>query len=366
MSKRFMSLVAILLGAAAPLASAQELTIGDPAPKIEVKEFIKGESLDKLEKGKTYVVEFWATWCGPCRSSIPHLTELQKKQKDVTFLGVSVWEQDQGGVKPFVDEMGQKMDYRVALDAVPKGGSGDDGAMAKTWMKAARENGIPTAFIINGDGKIAWIGHPMTMDEPLEKIVSGSWDLPAAIAQRKQAKAQQLKLEGLQEKLQKASQSGNPKALLAVLDQAIAEDSTLEPLIGHYKFQILLSRRQDLDKALDYGQHLVDQVLHESADGLNAIARIIGSSGAGKPNPKLIKLAVSAAERADKLADGKQAPIADTLAKAQFDAGDVAKALETQERAVRLAKGTPAENDEGMKERLEQYRKAAKTTTGGH
>ena len=47
--------------------------------------------------------------------------------------------------------------------------------MAKTWMKAAEENGIPAAFVIR-DGKIAWIGHPMSMDEPLAKITAGEWN----------------------------------------------------------------------------------------------------------------------------------------------------------------------------------------------
>jgi len=60
------------------------------------------------------------------------------------------------------------------------------------------------------------------------------------------------------------------------------------------------------------------------------------------------------------MSEGKDAGIADTLAKAYFESGDVAKALENQERAMKLAVGTGLENDEDMKARLEQYRKAAK------
>ena len=45
---------------------------------------------------------------------------------------------------------------------------------------AAGQNGIPTAFIINGDGQVAWIGHPMGMDEPLAEIVDGTWDISVA------------------------------------------------------------------------------------------------------------------------------------------------------------------------------------------
>jgi thiol-disulfide isomerase/thioredoxin len=61
-------------------------------PPLKVAKWIKGKPVQRFEPGKVYVVEFWATWCGPCRRSIPHLTELAKKFKGkVTFIGVSIW-----------------------------------------------------------------------------------------------------------------------------------------------------------------------------------------------------------------------------------------------------------------------------------
>ena len=84
--------VAVAMACMANSVRAQTLGIGSPAPKIEVKEFVKGEPVKSFEQGKIYVVEFWATWCPPCRTSIPHLTEMQKKYKDVVFIGVSVFE----------------------------------------------------------------------------------------------------------------------------------------------------------------------------------------------------------------------------------------------------------------------------------
>jgi len=59
---------------------------------------------------------------------------------------------------PFVASMGDKIGYRVALDIVPEGGASEDGLMYKTWMTAARENGVPRAFIVDREGKVAWVG----------------------------------------------------------------------------------------------------------------------------------------------------------------------------------------------------------------
>jgi len=89
MWQRLLMAAVVLASGVAGSASAQELNVGDPAPKLAVKEFVKGEPIAGLDKGKLYVVEFWATWCGPCRQTIPHLTELQKKYPAITFLGIT-------------------------------------------------------------------------------------------------------------------------------------------------------------------------------------------------------------------------------------------------------------------------------------
>jgi thiol-disulfide isomerase/thioredoxin len=155
------------------LANASDLLPGSPAPKVAVKKWVKGKPLTAFQKGKTYVVEFWATWCGPCIASIPHLTEVAKKNKDVQFSGISVWEENKSQeVEKFVTKMGDKMDYTVAY-----GGNRD--GMADTWMKASGSNGIPTAFIVK-DMKVMWIGHPMEIEEPLKKVKSGKFDVKKA------------------------------------------------------------------------------------------------------------------------------------------------------------------------------------------
>ena len=154
-----MLLIAGMIGFTAPAAEK----IGDAAPKIEGVTIVKGKAISGFEKGKVYVVEFWATWCPPCLKSIPHLTTLQKKYGDkVVILGIS--SEKEKTVKTFVTKQGAGMDYIVALDTQRK--------MNAAYMKAFKQRGIPTAFIVDKNGKIAWVGHPMGMDKKLDSIVN--------------------------------------------------------------------------------------------------------------------------------------------------------------------------------------------------
>lgn len=173
---RILSLFALAL--ALPFAQADggpKLSPGAKAPKIEVSSWIKNGAIAKSDK--LLVVEFWATWCGPCRQSIPHLTELAKKfEGKVDFVGVSVYEradsfeQIEKNVAKFVESMGNQMDYHVALDT-------KDGKMAKNWMEASEQDGIPVAFIVDAKGIVEWIGHPMALEEPLQQAIEGKLDV---------------------------------------------------------------------------------------------------------------------------------------------------------------------------------------------
>jgi len=171
---RYMTAVAAVLLSAVVGQSqtTAPLTVGSKAPALQLSRWVKGDGISKLESGKVYVVEFWATWCGPCKGAIPHITELAHTYKDkVTFIGVSVAEGKpsqaiEDKVNAFVSDMGEKMDYLVARDT-------DSDAMLNTWMKAAEQKGIPTAFIVDGDGKIAWIGNPMrSLDKAIDQVLA--------------------------------------------------------------------------------------------------------------------------------------------------------------------------------------------------
>jgi len=167
----FAGSVYLLLTAGA--VSAIEL--GDPAPPLQVAGWVKGKPVNlKAGKGKqVYGVEFWATWCGPCKASIPHLTERQKKYADKGVVIIGVSHEEASVVKPFVEKMGDKMEYTVAVDR--------DKATYNAYMKAFGQGGIPHAFVIDKEGRIVWHGHPeRNLEETIEQILAGKYDLKAA------------------------------------------------------------------------------------------------------------------------------------------------------------------------------------------
>src|SRR5437764_4651078 len=90
------SALAVIGSAMCSLAGEPKLKVGDPAPKLQMGKWIQGEPVTEFKPGKAYLVEFWATWCGPCRVSIPHLNELHNKYKDqgLVVIGQDCFERD--------------------------------------------------------------------------------------------------------------------------------------------------------------------------------------------------------------------------------------------------------------------------------
>jgi thiol-disulfide isomerase/thioredoxin len=172
-----MNLKALLLRtslAAVFTTSTQAARLGDPAAALVIKAWINGSPVDVRDGKNIYVVEFWATWCPPCLTSIPHLTELQKKFKGKGVVIVGVSDETPDKVKPFVEKQAEKMDYVVALD--------DGRKTSEGYMKAFGQGGIPTAFIVGRDSKVLWVGHPMDgLEDALQQVVEGRYDLAAAI-----------------------------------------------------------------------------------------------------------------------------------------------------------------------------------------
>ncbi|WP_434725509.1 TlpA disulfide reductase family protein [Mesorhizobium sp. RIZ17] len=151
------------------------LQIESPAPSIEVETWLRGDPLTNFQPGKVYIVEFLATWCEPCVAAMRHLVQLQEKYKDsgLEVVGVAASEdaptaaEARAKLDAWLTEKCSNLNYRIAFDQT--------GEMNKLWMEPSLSVGIPTSFAVDRDGKIAFIGDTMKLDDVLPKVFNGSW-----------------------------------------------------------------------------------------------------------------------------------------------------------------------------------------------
>jgi thiol-disulfide isomerase/thioredoxin len=182
-----------LLAALLPLFSLAQsdqmptLLVGDPAPKIQVSEWVKGTRISEFRKGDVYVIDYWSTWCSPCIAAMPHMTDLQKRyaRDRVHVIGLTSLDKygnSKKAVREFVSKHQEKMGYAVAIDqTAEKAYQGVfQGRMAWSYLAAAKADFIPSVFIIDREGRLAYVGLPDQAEETIKKIVEGSFDMKAA------------------------------------------------------------------------------------------------------------------------------------------------------------------------------------------
>ena len=325
------------------------LGVGDPAPALAIGQWIKGEPIESFVEGRVYAVEFWATWCGPCIAGIPHLSEVQEKHKDHLDI-VSVTSADPSNtleaVTEFVAARDGEMAYRVAFDDLDR--------TSTSYMQAAGQNGIPCAFVIDKQGRVAWIGHPAdpAFEGTIEAIIRDEFDPEAAVRERKLADERRARLEAAQRELHDAWNTGETETAFALADEIVGTDPQLMSSWAWWKFESLMvgvgepARGQAYAKKLMLGPYREDaQMLMRLAYG---IADSIGVEGAN------LDLALDIAERAVALRLGQDSQTLATLAMVRLAREEYDEAVEVMQRAVDVAQ-TP-EMRRHLENELEFYR----------
>lgn len=170
------------------------LMVGDPAPPLTVSRWIKGQPVARFEKGRIYVVDFWSTWCVPCVKDFPHLSQVQEQyDRSVTVVAVDIWELQPARVPAFVEQQGAAVTFSVCTDSVPQGKEANEGLASEQWLYGSGHTTIPLAFVIDRDSRVAWIGSPKEIDEPLKQVVDGTWDREAAASAFRMRKTEEAK-----------------------------------------------------------------------------------------------------------------------------------------------------------------------------
>jgi len=401
-AKSFLSLTLAFVAC----GSMRAASLGDAAAPLEIAEWIKGDAVDlaAVKGKKVVVVEFWATWCGPCKVSIPHLTAMQKKygHRGVVIIGVS--DEEASKVKPFVNEQGGQMNYTVAIDL--------NRATSSAYMEKFGQNGIPHAFVIDKEGRVAWHGHPMSgLERVLDQLASNTFDL--GLEQKRESATKKiqeyfelalkgeddakldkfgLQLAALDKQLgginpeepldlgglkkmarfqsvmsdyQRAIVSGKSDAELAKLEAKAAPLAPKDFSFKDFKARFQLQRTfQDYYRAVTgKGDESKSEELAkkleanpgDNAEMLNEIAWTLLTDE--KIKNRNLKLATRLALAAVDASEGKDSSVLDTYARALFDTGKVDDAIKQQKKAIELS--DDADKKRELEATLKEYQKKA-------
>lgn len=135
---------------------AQESTLkpGDRLPSLSLAYLGDNPELEK----KPLLIEFWATWCPPCRKSIPHLNELYAHYHPQGLEVIGVTDEDEQTVRRFQEQL--PIQYRVAINT------------PRSLYRRFGVDGIPQAFLVDRTGRVVWSGHPLELaDDDLQGIL---------------------------------------------------------------------------------------------------------------------------------------------------------------------------------------------------
>lgn len=283
------------------------LSIGDNAPELKIDKWLKGGNFVPLEKGKVYLIDFWATWCVPCIAGMPHLSMLQAKYKSKGFEIIGVTNEDKFGnslekVQAFIKRKDTAMNYSVAWAPVSKKDS-LQGIWLHPWMQQAGFENLPTAFLIDRMGKLVFMGEPLSIDSTLDAVINNRYDI---------------------------------NSLKNDYEQGVKAEEVLS------KFNAAI-KASKIKEAVEYGRQILTNFNYVKPNTYLILGWQV-SHITGEIDPGLLEIGSEAAIRAVKMTHFESPGFLDVLAAMYAAKKDYFNAIITEKLAISLSEGGMKEN----------------------
>ena len=305
---------------------AADLKVGDPAPPLKIKEWVRGEAVNLAKDAarKIHMVEFWATWCPPCKASVPLLTQFQKKHaKDLVIIGVTdpdPYRNSPTEIKQFVKEQGTNMVYTVAID--------DNGATSKAYLPDEMV-GIPFAYLVGRDGRVVWQGSPLdpSLEKVIPEVIAGTYDVAAAKAAAGIEQEVGKRFQSLEMAYQMGQMDVVWSGVIDILKIDPANETAMQLLTGLYASE---PKKAEEFKTAVRG-HIAKNKSNAKAMHRLAVT-LCGNDDYASRTPDLALDAAKAAYEAS-----KQNWAIEIYAKALYQIGNLDRAISLQQEAVSAA-----------------------------
>lgn len=332
-----MTVVACLLITSAAFAQRNQLRAGSSAPELNVDTWVKGTQTT-IQDDNVYVIAFWATWCPPCRATIPMLSDLQDfyEPDGLRIIGVST--EEERTVREFVDRQGSQIRYTIAVD--------NNNATNRAWQGAAGINTIPSAYIVDGNGRIQYIGNPSNDEfvRVLELVMTGRFD--ARLFRES---------EGILNAADSARRMRNWRQAFSLYDQVIEVDTHVFAPLELTKFEIMIVDMEDTERAYAHARRLMSRYSDDPSFLVSLAQKI--ATDAQIPNDKRdLDLAMEVIEKATEKGRSDDPRLLAARAQIHFHRGEFDRAISLQRRAWMIA--VPARKA-GYERVLRNYQEAA-------
>ena len=354
-----------------------QLKRGDDAVEFSNIEWIQGDSFKLFQERDAEnipltVVEFWGTWDKASQLSFPLFAKLHKKYSADNVVFLAITQEQREKVQEFLDKSKIKIDFSVGLDPA--------GIVTKQYL--GDRAGFPAVFIIDKNYDILWHGEPLDLEMVLEQIFNKTFDpyLLAKITELHKKLQEEMQMEripaaietineimeldpndklAMRVRLYLFERDGNLPGAISFLDSLI-ERSPEASSLYFVKLDIMNRILKTPAEIEAYCKEIFDK-FQDSNDVLEHLAWVaafrlpIGTAPLGIAFDAIEKAVAGILNSGDS-DPAKLANYLETQARVYYLVGKIAKALDIQERVVRLRNGD--DEQEKSKAAAEYYRKA--------